>query len=62
MKRFKILKYNPKKDRWEYYGVGYTAEDVKIITKGFHNHGLFYGREGSKIIYEVVEYQIKKGE
>jgi hypothetical protein len=56
MKRFKILKYNPKKDRWEYYGVGYTAEDVKIITKGFHNHGLFYGREGSKIIYEVVEY------
>lgn len=56
MKRYKISKYNPKKDRWEDYGGGYTEEDLKVITKGFHNNGLFYERKGSKIIFEVVEY------
>lgn len=56
MKRYKISKYNPKKDSWEDYGGGYTAEDVKVITKGFRNNGLFYERKGSKIIFEVAEY------
>ena len=55
MARYRISKYNPKTKEWENYGGGYTEDDVKLITKGYKNNGLFYERKGSKIIYEVVE-------
>ena len=56
MRKYKISKCNPKKDIWEDYGGGYSDEDVKVITKGFHNNGLFYERKNSKIIFVVTEY------
>lgn len=55
MKRYRIEKYNPKEDRWEDLDGEYSKDDVKTITKGFHNEGLFYYRKGSKIVYIVEE-------
>lgn len=55
MKKYRIEKYNPKEDRWEDLGDGYSKDDVKKITKGFHNEGLFYYRKGSAIVYIVEE-------
>lgn len=52
---YRIAKYNSKTEKWENYGGGYTEEDVKEITKGYKNNGLFYERKGCKTIYEVVE-------
>lgn len=54
-KKYRIEKYNPKEDRWEDLGDGYSKGDVKTITKGFHNEGLFYYRKGSAIVYIVEE-------
>ena len=54
-KKYRIEKYNPKEDRWEDLGDGYSKDDVKTITKGFHNEGLFYYRKGSAIVYIVEE-------
>ena len=51
---YKIKKYDPKTDKWVSYGGGYTKEDVKSITKGYKNNGMFYERKGSKIMYEVI--------
>ena len=55
MKKYRIEKYNPKEDRWEDLDGEYSKDDVKTITKGFHNEGLFYYRKGSKIVYIVEE-------
>ena len=54
-KTYRIAKYNPNTDKWEDYGRGYSAEDVKAVTKGYKNEGLFYSRKGSKVLYEVRE-------
>lgn len=51
---YRIRKYNPKTDKWENYGGGYTEEDVKQITKGYRYNGLFYERKGSMVIFEVI--------
>ena len=50
---YRIEKYNPKTEEWENMGGGFTENDVKAITKGFHFNGLFYTRKNSKIIYVV---------
>ena len=37
------------------YGSGYTEEEVKQITKGYTNNGLFYERKNGKHIIIVEE-------
>lgn len=51
---YRITRYNPDTNNWEDFGGGYTEEDVKAITKGFKNNGLFYERKNSKVMYEVI--------
>lgn len=50
---YKIQKYNPKTDKFENYGGGYSEEDMKVITKGYKFNGQFYERKNSKIFYIV---------
>lgn len=35
------------------YGSGYSEEDVKQLTKGYTNNGLFYERKNGKCIFIV---------
>lgn len=51
---YRISRYNPDTKDWEDFGGGYTEEDVKVITKGFKNNGLFYERKNSRVMYEVI--------
>ncbi len=52
---YRITKVNYITEKEQNYGGGYTAEDVKSITKGYHFNGCFYNRVGSKYFYIVEE-------
>ena len=52
---FKVIKVDSKTEKEQNMGGGYTAEDVKAITKGYTFNGLFYDRKGSKYYYIVEE-------
>lgn len=57
METYKISKYEPKEEKWYDYGGGYSAEDVKQITKGFRQDDIIeelYSRKGSNIMFEVI--------
>lgn len=55
MKTYTVNKYNAKLDKWENLGSGYTADDVRAITKGYKFNGLFYERKGTMNMFEVTE-------
>lgn len=58
MKTYKITKINAETERTIDYGGGYSAEDVKTITKGYKQDPEFkemYNRFGSKYMYIVDE-------
>lgn len=52
--RYRIEKYNPRLNNWESFGGGYSEEEVKEITKGYKDNGLFYERQGSRVIFIVT--------
>lgn len=54
MKTYKVTKYSVDGQE-KNYGIGYTEEDVKAITKGYAFDGLFYNRQGSKWFFIVEE-------
>lgn len=55
MKKYKILKIDTTTEKESDLGGGYSQEDVKAITKGYTDNGLFYERQGSKYIFIVKE-------
>ena len=50
MKNYSIKKIEIATEKEFDLGSGYTEEDVKQITKGYKNNGLFYERKNGKHI------------
>lgn len=50
---YKVTKVDSKTGKETNYGGGYTEEDVKDITRGYKNNGLYYERIGSKYFFMV---------
>lgn len=55
MTTYNIVKINCMTEEEQNMGTGYTAEDVKAITKGYKFNGLFYTRTNSKWMFIVEE-------
>ena len=55
MKNYSIKKIEIATENEINYGSGYTEEEVKQITKGYTNNGLFYERKNGKHIIIVEE-------
>lgn len=55
MKNYSIKKIEIATEKEFDLGSGYTEEDVKQITKGYTNNGLFYERKNGKHIIIVEE-------
>ena len=52
-KYFSIKKIEIATEKEIDFGSGYTEEDVKQMTKGYTNNGLFYERKNGKYIIIV---------
>lgn len=57
MKTYEVIKINSKTGQEINYGF-YGMEDVKLITRGYKNNGLFYERKNSKWFFCVTEYYL----
>ena len=52
---YRVIKIDSNTEEETTYGGGYSAEDVKVIVRGYTWNGLFYDRKGSKYFYLVEE-------
>jgi hypothetical protein len=56
MKYYKVIRIELATEKESDYGL-LNEEDVKLVTKGYTNNGLFYERKNGKYIFIVDEYQ-----